>query len=55
MVLKSMSVDRLTSLREKVDTALRAKITKTRHELEQIPVRFTHSRHGGRNSGIPWR
>jgi hypothetical protein len=26
-----------------------------RRPLEQIPVRFTHSRHGGRNSGIPSR
>jgi DNA-binding protein H-NS len=34
MALKSMSIDRLTSLREKVDAALRSKIANTRHDLE---------------------
>src|SRR3984893_17696148 len=34
MALKSMSIDRLTSLREKVDATLRKKITETRRDLE---------------------
>jgi hypothetical protein len=34
MALKSMSIDRLTSLREKVDATLRTKITETRRDLE---------------------
>ena len=34
MALKSMSIDRLTSLREKVDTTLRTKITEARRDLE---------------------
>jgi DNA-binding protein H-NS len=34
MALKSMSIGRLKSLREKVDVALRKKITETRRDLE---------------------
>jgi DNA-binding protein H-NS len=34
VALKSMSIDRLMSLREKVDAALRAKVAKARNDLE---------------------
>jgi DNA-binding protein H-NS len=34
MALKTMSIERLTSLREKVDATLRAKVAETRRDLE---------------------
>ena len=34
MALKSMSIERLTSLRDKVDAALRSKVAETRRDLE---------------------
>ena len=51
MALKSMSIDRLTSLREKVDATLRTKITETRRDLEAKLGKL--SRFGG--SGDPGR
>ena len=44
MALKSMSIDRLTSLREKVDATLRTKITETRRDLEAKLAETTQKR-----------
>jgi DNA-binding protein H-NS len=50
MALKSMSIDRLTSLREKVDATLRKKITETRRDLEVKLSKL--SRFGSSGGGV---
>jgi DNA-binding protein H-NS len=50
MALKSMSIDRLTSLREKVDATLRTKITETRRDLEAKLSKL--SRFGNSGGGV---
>jgi DNA-binding protein H-NS len=56
MKLKSMSIARLTTLRDKVETALKARVTQTRHDLEGRLAKLSQfGKAGGRGISLGMR